>query len=210
MPRASTGRREFVGWALAALAAGTRHASASTSPISDPVEDLYTTLLAAMKAGASANFDRRFEIIAPAVDRALDLTAILSMSVGLRWATLAADEQAALLAAFRRYTVSTYVVRFDSFSGQRFEVQSDTASSNPDQRILHTRIVPASGDPHAIDYLMHRSGETWKVVDVLLDGTISQVAIQRSDFRRILTDAGVSGLLASLNHKSANFAAGVS
>ena len=209
-PLAPASRRRFIGWSVAAFAAGTRRAPASLSPIAEPVEVLYTALLAAMKAGAAANFDRRFDIIAPAVERALDLTAILSLSVGLRWPSLSADDQAALLAAFRRYTIATYVVRFDKFTGQHFEVLSDAATANPDQRILRTRIVPVSGDPNAIDYLMHRSGETWKVVDVLLDGTISQVAVQRSDFRRVLTDGGVGGLLASLNRKSANFAAGVS
>jgi phospholipid transport system substrate-binding protein len=39
------------------------------------------------------------------------------------------------------------------------------------------------------------------VVDVLLDGTISRVAVQRSDFRGTLAHGGVPALIASLERK---------
>jgi phospholipid transport system substrate-binding protein len=39
-------------------------------------------------------------------------------------------------------------------------------------------------------------------VDVLADGAISRVAIQRSDFRRLLSRGGAPVLAASLTNKS--------
>ena len=41
----------------------------------------------------------------------------------------------------------------------------------------------------------------WKVVDVLLDGTISRVAVQRSDFASLVTAGSATPLISSLKSK---------
>ena len=48
----------------------------------------------------------------------------------------------------------------------------------------------------------------WKAVDVLLDGTISRVAVQRSDFRSLLGTGDAGALIASLERKAMDFAGG--
>jgi phospholipid transport system substrate-binding protein len=53
---------------------------------------------------------------------------------------------------------------------------------------------------------MHQEGAAWKVVDVLLDGTISRVAVQRSDFRGVLAHGGAPALIASLERKVVDLA----
>jgi len=68
--------------------------------------------------------------------------------------------------------------------------------------------VSASGKPTRIDYVMHDEGGSWKVVDVLLDGTISRVAVQRSDFRQILRSGGARGLISMLERKVADLSRG--
>lgn len=203
------GRRSaLVLGAVAAAWGGSTGWAAAGSEISSPIEQFYAALLTAMKAGKNVEFSRRYGIVAPALERGFDLQAILAVSVGPRWASLSVDERAALLDAFRRFTISTYVARFDNYNGQRLEVLSDIGAATDDERVVHTRIVPASGESHMLDYVMRLDGGTWKVVDVLSDGSISQVAVQRSDFRRILTEAGPAGLLASLNRKTAGLTTG--
>jgi len=48
----------------------------------------------------------------------------------------------------------------------------------------------------------------WKVVDVLAAGSISRVAVQRSDFRRTLANGGGDALLASLQRKTSDLSGG--
>src|SRR5207253_6156092 len=67
------------------------------------------------------------------------------------WAGLPPQQQEALKDEFRRYTIATYVSNFDGFSGQRFEIQPGSTAAGADQ-IVQTRIVPASGDAHRLDY----------------------------------------------------------
>ena len=45
-----------------------------------------------------------------------------------------------------------------------------------------------NGDPIRLDYVMRDENGKWRAVDVLLDGSISRVAVQRSDFRKILAE----------------------
>jgi phospholipid transport system substrate-binding protein len=81
--------------------------------------------------------------------------------------------------------VATWVSNFDSYSGQRLQVFPNTRSVGPSQ-IVHTEIVKASGGSNVIDFVMRPVGSTWKAWDVLLDGTISQVATLRSDFASLV------------------------
>jgi phospholipid transport system substrate-binding protein len=55
---------------------------------------------------------------------------------------------------------------------------------------------------------MHRSDGGWRATDVLADGSISRVAVQRSDFRTLLSRGGGSALLASLQKKVADLSDG--
>ena len=62
--------------------------------------------------------------------------------------------------------------------------------------------------PVELGYLMQQTPAGWKAVDVLADGSISRVAVQRSDFRGLLASGGVSALLASLERKVADLSNG--
>ena len=55
---------------------------------------------------------------------------------------------------------------------------------------------------------MRRGGAGWRVVDIYLNGTISQVAVQRSDFRSLLGQGDAGPLIASLQRKVAELSRG--
>jgi phospholipid transport system substrate-binding protein len=174
-----------------------------------PVKQLVDGLRQIMRAGAGTPFARRFDMLAPVIDQTFDLPAILRESVGASWATLPPDQQALLAQAFRRYTVATYVNGFDSSDGLQFQVQPATRAVGNDQ-VVQTRIIPKSGASHELDYVMRQGGNGWRVADVLADGSISRVAVQRSDFRRLLTRGGAQALVDSLRTKSADLSDGSS
>lgn len=173
-----------------------------------PIRALDAALLDIMRAGKNAPFQKRFDMLAPAVDRAFDLPHILRVSVGPGWSELSPTMQASLLDAFRRYTVASYVDNFDSFDGQHFDLQSDTRALPDGEQVVITRIVARSGESHQLDYVMREHGGVWKAVDVLADGAISRVAVQRSDFRHLLNQGGATALMASLQRKARDLSHG--
>ena len=190
---------------FAALPARAMDAAAVVAPI----QQLVAGLLDIMKAGPGTPFSRRFDILAPIIDRTFDLPAILEESVGPTWPTLPPEQQQMLTDAFRRYTVATYVNSFDDYNGQRFEVSPETRAVGAEQ-IVQTRIIPKAGDSHELDYVMRQRPSGWRAVDVLADGSISRVAVQRSDFRRLLKQGGPQALADSLRSKSADLSDGTS
>ena len=172
-----------------------------------PIAALNAGLLAAMKAGPTASFTARAQALQPVVERAFDLPAILRASVGPRWAGFTPAAQGELLVAFTRFTVASWVANFDKFDGERFEVLPQLRAVGAEQ-VVQTQIVPRAGEPTRLDYVMRQSGADWKAVDVLVDGAISRVATQRSDFRALLASGDPAPLLAVLRRKAAALAAG--
>ena len=195
------------GGAIAGAGAASPAWADDAAAVRAPIVALYKGLEAVMKAGRATPFPRRFDILAPVVDQVFDLETVLRVSVGLRWASMDTAAKSALSEAFRRFTVATYVANFDKFGGEKLEVLPDTRAVGEDQ-VAQSRIVPTSGEVVRLDYLMRRTGGTWRVVDVLLDGTISRVAVQRSDFRALLGKGDTTALLDSLKRKTADLSGG--
>ena len=208
MPFALIGRRRWLESALVVAVAGTtsRQALADTGTVA-PIRELCDALLTIMRNG-KAPFGQRADQFAPIMDRVFDLTTILQVSVGPSWSTLSPQEQNTLLTAFRRYTLANYVSNFDNFNGQRFDVQPDTRNLANGEQVVRTRITSSSGDSHELDYVMRSEAGRWRVVDVLADGSISRVATQRSDFRRLLSTGGAPALVESLNRKTNDLSGG--
>lgn len=199
-------RRALARLGLSFLVASTASVRAADPAVTAPIQRLDDALLGVMKAGRAVPFDHRFGQLAPIIDTVFDLSVILETSVGPTWNALSADQHSALHTAFRRYTIASYVSSFDAFTGQRFDILPDTRALPNNEQVVTTHIIPTSGEAHRLDYVMRQNAGAWQVVDVLADGTISRVAVQRSDFRRMLMQGGSAALVASLQSKAAQLA----
>lgn len=209
------GRRGALAMAVAAAclsAVPWRPGNAQTADAAGPVapiQRLDTALLAAMRAGKQTPFAQRYAALAPVIEQTLDLDAVLAASVGLRWPALPDDQKAQLLTAFRRYTVSSYAANFDNFTGQTFQVSPSVRNLGNGTVVVQTTLVPTNGSPTKLDYVMRSGGSGWRAVDVLADGSISRVAVQRSDFRYLLQKGGVPALVSGLQTKIASLGGGM-
>ena len=191
------------------LLAGLLPAHAADLPApAQPIVALNAALLAAMRAGAATPFATRAATLRPVVERVFDLPTILRNSVGAaRWSGFAPAVQQELVEAFTRFTVASWTANFDSFNGERFEVRPELRQVGADS-VVQSNIVPTTGTPTRLDYVMRDTGGTWKAVDVLVDGAISRVATQRSDFRSLLSGGDAAPLIAMLQSKAVALATG--
>ena len=149
-------------------------------------------------------------MLEPVIDPVFDLDASLRSSVGLSWSSLPPDQQDQLRSAFCRYTTASYVNSFDHFDGRCFTVEPQLRPAGNGKQIVVTRITPRSGDSHEIDCVIRNTPSGWRAVDVLADGAVSRVAVQRSDFRRLLSRGGALALANSLASKSLHLSDGMS
>jgi phospholipid transport system substrate-binding protein len=205
-------RRSFLELALAVgasrLLESRAFADAGVSRAVGVVQRFNEALIGAMKAGKQTEFRARYTLLAPAIDAAFDLPTVLMVSIGPRWVSIAPDEQSRLLDVFRRYTIASYVANFTSYQGQIFSVASDTRNVGSGQVVVQSRMVPVDGEIVQLGYVMKETPTDWKIVDVLGNGSISRVAVQRSDFRGVLAAGGGGALAASLQRKTSDLSNG--
>jgi len=165
----------------------------------DSVNAFHETLISTMKDGRTLSESGRYARIEPVVHRLFDLPLMSRLAIGASWSTLSPAQQQVAIAAFGAYIAATYADRFDSFSGPRMEVVAQQPSSSG--MIVRTRIIKSNGEPVSVDYAMRQNDGAWQISDVYLDGTISQLATQRSEFGAILRREGFEGLIATLQRK---------
>jgi phospholipid transport system substrate-binding protein len=94
------------------------------------------------------------------------------------------------------------------YNGQSFRVLPAVRAVGNGDMVVQSRLLRIDGPPIALDYVVRRGPDGWRAVDVLMDGSISRVAVQRSDFRELLNTGGGRALAASLEHKVANLSGG--
>ncbi|HVP27695.1 MAG TPA: ABC transporter substrate-binding protein [Myxococcota bacterium] len=169
------------------------------------IERFHATLLSAMKDGPKLGYAGREKLVAPAVDQTFDLAFMTKAALGRHWATLDAAQQEQLTQAFRRWSVANYASQFATFAGERFETLGE-GEGGQGTTLVRTRIVETDGKATSLDYRMRETPGGWRVVDVLLDGTVSQLALYRADYSSVFERSGFEGLMATLDEKSANLA----
>jgi phospholipid transport system substrate-binding protein len=174
-----------------------------------PIKRLDDALLAAMQSGQHTPFTQRFGALTPVVESTFDLDAVLALSVGLGWLTLPDVQKVSLRAVFLRYTVASYAANFDSFAGQVFQISPTVRDAGNGRVLVRSKIVSTDGSTRPLDYLMRDGPSGWKAVDVLEGGSISRVAVQRSDFRELLESGGVPALMTALRQKVVTLSGGM-
>jgi phospholipid transport system substrate-binding protein len=185
--------------ATVALMVLTNAAPALSASPEDSVQNFHETLISAMKDGRTLGETGRYARIEPVIRRLFDLPLMSRLAIGASWATLSPAQQQTATAAFGAYITATYADRFDSYSGQRLEVIGQHLSGPG--VIVKTRIVKSNGEPVSVEYAMRQNDGAWQISDVFLDGAISQLATQRSEFGAILRRGGFDGLIAALQRK---------
>jgi phospholipid transport system substrate-binding protein len=195
-------------WALLCCSAGW-YARASYAADAEPqspaatAQGLCNVLLEVMKKGSSLDFAARVKILDPQLRRLYDMPLLTRLVVGPPWRSLSADDQQALVQAFGDYSTAVYASRFKSYSGEQFVVDPASASSASGDAIVHTKLLPHGGDPVELDYLLRQEPSGWRIIDVLLNGTISEMAERRSEYSSTLRDGGAAALVQLLRQKTA-------
>jgi phospholipid transport system substrate-binding protein len=182
---------------LVALALPAGVEAADIDPAVAPIRAFYDALLAAMKQADQLGVRGRYDKLAPVIRSTFDLPAMTRIAVGPEWTAIPPEQQAALTDSFSRMTIATYANRFDGWSGQSFEVDPEVLPRN-NGRVVRTKLNRPKEEPVTLNYLMRASGDTWKIVDIYLSGTISELATQRSEFGAILKSGGPAALIDSL------------
>ena len=196
----SAPRRRFVQTALA-LAAWSLVAPVGEAvgqdarPPAGPVERLHDALLSAADAGETAR--ARFERLLPVVEQVFDFRTMSRVAVGSAWDGFSDAERRMLTGRFAAYAAANYAHNFDDPSGLAFDTVEVDQSDQPRVHVVTELRRPSKG-PVTFDYLVQGSDAGPRIVNVVVDGTMNELARRRAEFRSLLEAGGLDHLLATL------------
>jgi phospholipid transport system substrate-binding protein len=193
-------RRQALALAGAAAVLRPSLSFAQAAEPADLIKAFYATLLDCMQHGAELGFDGRYQKIEPVLNNTFDVATMCKIAVGPEWTKMPGDKKTAVLVTFNKYMVTTYAARFKSFKNQKFEV-GDAKPAGDDRQLVESKLVRSNGEPIALNYLFRFSKDVWRVIDIYLSGSISQMAQMRSDFSKVVVEGGADALIASLEQK---------
>jgi phospholipid transport system substrate-binding protein len=164
------------------------------------IDKFHDALLAVMKDGPKLGVAGRYKKLEADVDTLFDLAAMTKFTVGPAWSKMTEDEHKALIAAFRRMTISSYARNFNAFKGQKFVTDPKVENRDPD-RLVKSQVVPEGEKPVNLVYRLRESGGAWRVIDVIYE-FVSQLATRRSDFAATVSTGGAAALVKKLDEIS--------
>jgi len=198
-------------WSWGLMLAGTLAlvtvARADDSSATAVVNRLNTSLLDAMKQGDAAGYRGRFDRLAPVMRQVFNFDFMAEKSLGNSWSGLSTADQARWRDLFSEFTIANYAANFDRFTGQQFQVVGEDASVN-DSKLVKTKVITPGADPVDLNYRLQKGTGGWRVVDVYLNGTVSELALRRSDYASVLQRDGFDALATVVRGKITDLAAG--
>ncbi len=184
--------------------------SSETQPVADDarlaspaVEKLHAALLEIMQSADELGYQGRYDAINPIIGQTFDLPFMASKSVGRHWKKLATADRDRWLGVFVQVINSNYAGRFSDFSGEAFETLGEERAIH-DTRVVRTQLTRPSEEAVQLNYRLREVDGEWRIIDIYLNGTVSELALRRSEYSAVLKREGFEKLLSELTSKVAS------
>ena len=189
-------------FAAASFAVLAFHPASAATDAKGTIDTFDAALMDVMKNAEKLGYKGRFDKFEPVITKIYDLPLMTRISVGPQWASLTPDQQTKVIEAFKQLSIATYASRFDGYGGEQFQITGESPANGGDD-IVDTKLVRPNDDPVELNYRLRKNGDDWKIIDVYLSGTISQLANYRSEFAATLRSGGADALVTLINQKVA-------
>ena len=181
----------------AALALGLPTIAAAQSP-GEQVRETIKRVTAIVSSTAEGEHQRREAVKQLLVPR-FDWNEMARQSLGKHWPS-APSKQREFVLTFTEFVGNSYIGQISSYKDEKIVYLGERLDRNQAQ--VDTRLVPAKGDPLAVNYKLHRVDGEWKIFDVVI-ADISLVLNYRSQFNRVLGKGSFDELLRQLRARDA-------
>jgi phospholipid transport system substrate-binding protein len=184
---------------IAVVLSGSLPMHAQTSNAAAHIETYYKELMPTIRQAGRLSVRERDKRFMPAITAAFDIPTMARLAVGPAWTSFSATQQAAVQEGFAQFIVADYASQISNYSGESFVVEPQTSpASRGGGEIVKTKLLQPGGRTVNINYLVR--GE--RVIDVYLNGTISDLATRRDEFASIIASGGADGLIKRLHERT--------
>ena len=123
------------------------------------------------------------------------------MVLGKHWREASKEQQAAFQREFRSLLLRTYASALSKYQNQTIEFKPLRMRPNDTNVTVETEILQPGGQPIGVDYALEKSGDSWKVYDIAIEG-VSLVTNYRGQFSNEIRQSGIDGLIKKLSEKN--------
>jgi len=164
------------------------------------VESFHEVLLGCMQEADTLGFQCRYDRIATSLDETFDLPFMARTLVGATWKELTRQQQADFVDLSRRLSASRYADNFDSHGGQRFETHSEEPAARG-TIVVKTEFIQPKDRNVQFDYRLRKVEGRWRIIDIYLDGMISELVLWRGQYRSLIENEGFAKLVEALENR---------
>ena len=179
--------------------------AASAAP-AEVIKTFNAALMESMQRADELGYSGRYKLLDPVIRDSFALSYMASQSLGRYWRTIKETEQSTLVKTYTEWSVATYARRFDGYSGERFEVVSESPSDQGTVTVI-SKIIQPNKEGAVFHYKLRKIEGNWRIVDIQISG-VSQLALTRSQFTSVIKEKGFDGLIALLKSKTEGLAQG--
>lgn len=121
--------------------------------------------------------------------------------LGKAWNKASAEQKEAFQQEFRSLLLRTYATALSKYRNQTIEYKPFRAQDGETDVKVKTQILQQGGQPIPVDYSLEKSGDSWKVYDITIEG-VSLVTNYRGQFSNEIRQNGLDGLIKRLAAKN--------
>tara|TARA_B100000242_G_scaffold276596_1_gene232605 strand:- start:1233 stop:2123 length:891 start_codon:yes stop_codon:yes gene_type:complete len=137
-----------------------------------------------------------FKNVLNLIDHTYDSEKMLKLIIGADWKKLKSEKKKELIIAFKKYISKNYLKRFSKIKEVSFKNEEKEKISSGLFLIKSNLVIKKENI--SIDYLLSFNKNSWKIFDVLLDGSISEIATKKSEFRMFIKEKKIDSLIDAL------------
>jgi len=173
----------------------TENKKSINSTPSETIDLLHNSL----KKIVSSNID--IKKVKSVISNTYDTERMLSLIIGEVWKKSISKDQMVLKDVFEEYIAKNYILRFRGIKSLEFG-KLEISQAGKNYQMAKTRLIINSKDIVPINYLLNQTNNNWKVFDVLIDGSISEIATKKSEFNNFTSEGSLEPLLEALKKKN--------
>ena len=191
---------------ITALADGAAAPAAATTPdqvVQQTAKEVFDTVNS-KKAELQKDPQQLYAIVSKILLPRFDFALSSQLVLGQAWRTATPEQRKAFQDAFFKYLTRSYADALvkGNYSERNVQVEPFRAGSDPDRATVRTKVLPNSGQPVEVDYVLRKEDGGWKAFDVVIEG-ISYVHNYHDQFGPEIQKSGLDALIKRLSTSKA-------
>ena len=162
--------------------------------------DTVSLLHDGLRKSHKENF-KNYNLIKNLVAQTYNVEKMVSIIIGKKWTQIKVVKQKEIISVFNEYVIKNYIKRFKKIKQIDFENLS-SKEVRKNYFLVKTKLKILEEDDVKIDYLLIKNNGEWKIFDVLLAGSVSEIATKKSEFNSFISNNNIEGLIQALKSKN--------